>query len=95
MTARRAPDQREIDLSVLQYVPTLTAGPTPLDEFVLTDVEVKAEEMWRGTGAPAFTGYSAVDPLHEIPVVEPVESVLGINMTLTPAGMETVPVKQA
>ncbi|WP_240204607.1 acetoacetate decarboxylase family protein [Streptomyces actuosus] len=67
-------------------------GPAALDEFVRTEVEVRAEEMWRGTGAPAFTGHSEVDPLHRIPVVEPVETVLGIDMTLTPLSMEPVSV---
>lgn len=76
----------------LRRVPALTGGPAALDEYVRTEVEVRAEEMWRGTGAPAFTGYSALDPLHQIPVVEPVEAVLGINMTLTPVGMESVSV---
>jgi acetoacetate decarboxylase len=77
----------------LRHLPASTPGQPPaISEFVFADVTAEADEVWFGTGAPALTGYSTIDPLHQLPVVEPLQAIFatGIKITGLPAGVTPV-----
>jgi hypothetical protein len=54
----------------LRVIPSPIAGAAPsLLELVDTTWVVTAGEMWSATGSFLYTAASALDPLHEVPVI--------------------------
>jgi len=56
-------------------------GREPLVDFVACKLMLTKGDIWSGQGSIAYTGFSGVDELHKMPVVEMISSKLIINGT--------------
>lgn len=65
----------------LRVVPGVAdAGRPSVQELVQFKLTLSGGSMWRGVGSAHFSGASAVDPLHHLPVVEDLEAVYFRNV---------------
>lgn len=56
-------------------------GREPLVDFCACKMVVQKGDIWSGVGSIAYTGYSCIDELHKMPVVEMIGSKLILNGT--------------
>ncbi len=61
----------------------LRSLPGPISELVAAQMDLVAGDIWPCKGKFAFTGYSDIDDLDKLPVVEPIESYLYTDCTFT------------
>lgn len=56
-------------------------GREPLVDFCACKMVVEKGDIWSGAGSIAYTGYSGIDELHKMPVVEMIGAKLILNGT--------------
>lgn len=68
-----APMPMDLDYLTLRIIPSpqLDAPPT-VAELLQTRWSITSGEVWTGPGSCQLTGASALDPLHQVPVVQPI-----------------------
>ena len=54
-------------------------GREPLVDFCACKMVVQKGDIWSGVGSIAYTGYSGIDELHKMPVVEMIGSKMILN----------------
>lgn len=72
----------------LRILPCVSEKRPAVRELSRYKLILEGGHLWKGVGSPHFTGASAVDPLHDLPVVEMIASsyLQGVHLTLETTG---------